>query len=63
VSDDGKRIEPVPAAEVAALLERRAKGYCYIADAAAAGEKKNGQAVEWLDAVPARVLCAAEDPQ
>ncbi len=55
VSADGRTIDPLGAAEVAALVAKIPNDtYCYIPSNDAA---KNGSPIDFLDSVPVRVLC------
>jgi hypothetical protein len=57
ISPDGLVIETLTAAEVTALAAKIPNGtlYCYIPGG---DETKNGTPIDYLDAVPARILCA-----
>jgi hypothetical protein len=59
ISQDGRTIETLSAADVAATFLKIPHGYCYIPGGDAA---KNGTPVEYLDAVPQSIRCVqAED--
>jgi hypothetical protein len=55
ISEDGRAIVPLTAAEVEAIEAKLPKGYCWIEG----DTTRNGAPVEFLDAVPAHISCAA----
>jgi hypothetical protein len=56
ISPDGLHVDPLPAAEVAAMLteiQSPNRGYCYIAD----GSTNSSALIEYLDTIPAKIFC------
>ncbi len=53
ISPDGKSIVALQASEVEALEDKIPKGICWIES----GNTKNGQLVDHLDEVPAKIVC------
>jgi hypothetical protein len=54
ISDDGRALTPVAAAEVEATMKRLPSGYCYIVGG---DERSYPTEVEYLDGVPDRIAC------
>jgi hypothetical protein len=55
IGDDGRTVVPLTAAEVEAIEAKLPKGYCWIEG----DSSPSGAPVEYLDAVPPRISCAA----